>query len=451
LRAAQEAGRSGEKQSLELQLQRPQEQPLWVRADIEADRDEQDAVLQWRMVLVDISERKLLEAKQEAYQEQQLQAKKMASIGRLAGGVAHEFNNILQGMLGNVELLQMKKPTDDPDNKYLQQFCGHIFRAKEIVDALLTMSSQAAMNLQPIDLNAAVSQSLEVLKQNIPGHIRLKEHLCCDPLPIEADPGQISQMITHLVENAFDAIPVGKTGSVEIRTERGSTSFAAPWRSGEEPAVVLHVEDSGWGMSQEIQKDVFDPFFTTKDVGMGTGLGLSTVYSIVQLHGGKIAMSSRPDQGTRCTVHLPERRPRGESGASSEMESPEVHASQGEKGTILVVEDEDDIRDVLSEFLRLQGFAVIEATDGESAYRIFQENRGHIDLVVLDLGIPGIDGEEFIKNVHQLQAKAKIIVASGYTQHRMASDPEGFGVSAFLGKPFNLQAALHTIQATLSQ
>jgi len=451
LHAAQEAGRSGEKRSLELPLQRLRETPLWVRADIEADLDEQDVVEQWRVVLVDISERKLLEAKQDEYREQELQAKKMASIGRLAGGVAHEFNNLLQGMLGNVELLQMKKPVDDPDNRYLQQLCSHIFRAKEIVEALLTMSSKSLMNLQSIDLNVVVTETLNVLKRSAPCHISLAERLSPDPLLLEADAALISQAITHLMENAFDAIPDDRAGRIEIRTERGRTSFAAPWRSGEEPSVMIHIDDTGEGMSEEIQKEVFDPFFTTKEIGEGTGLGLSSVYSIVHLHGGKVTMSSQTGRGSRFTLHFPERRSKVGHEAPLESKASESPASEPGNATVLLVEDEDDIREVLSEFLKLQGFTVIEAKEGESAYRVFQDNQRHIDLVVLDLGIPGIDGEAFIDRVKQLQADAKIIVASGYTQHRMASDPEGFGVSAFLGKPFNLQAALHTIQAALSR
>jgi len=264
-------------------------------------------------IVEDVTERQRAEREKEELQAQLLQAQKIETIGRLAGGVAHEFNNLLQGMLGNIQLLQMRT-VDSTVSPYLDRLSSSIYKSKEIVNTLLTISRKKTLQLQAVQLNSVVRETMEFVSRALPKHVTLILRISEDLPLIKADPTQISQVLINLVRNGCDAIPAGSQGTVEIAT----AVSAEPWpgAEGQEQAqpVLLTVTDSGLGMPEEIQEHIFEPFFTTKDPGQGTGLGLASVYSIVDSHSGVISFSSQTGQGTTFRILLPAATPKTISG-----------------------------------------------------------------------------------------------------------------------------------------
>jgi signal transduction histidine kinase/ActR/RegA family two-component response regulator len=381
-------------------------------------------------------------------QSQLLQAQKMESVGRLAGGVAHEFNNLLQGMLGNVQLLLAKKDPNDPEVKYVQQLNSCIVQSRSIVDSLLTVSRKTEMDFQRLDCNRTIRETVDLLSRSLQKSITISTRLADDLPVIEADPTQLSQILLNLVSNGCQAIPEGKPGTIEI-----ATSFqpdAPDPEAGADDWILIQVSDTGQGMRPEVRERIFEPFFTTRQPGEGTGLGLSTVYSIVQSHRGRIEVSSQPGRGSRFRIHLPLRQPGFEAPEGEIVQAIEPDSDRSATGTVLVVDDEEAIREITSEHLEQHGFTVIEAENGQTACSVLDQQPESIDVVLLDLGMPGMSGEELIERIHELQDKPKIIVASGYTNHEIAADPLRFGVTDFLRKPFNLETALTAIQSALN-
>ena len=400
----------------------------------------------------EVTERVLAGREMRRLQSQLQQAQKMEAIGTLAGGVAHGFNNILQAMEGYVELLSASNSLNPTDREYLSQIYRAVHRAGILVKQLLAFSRKVEPELVKLDLNQVVLQSLRLLKHAIPKMIEIKTHLAPNLPKIWGDPNQLEQVLINLVTNARDAMPHGgtlvvQTSQVTLRRDYSDDRLGI--KAG--PHVLLQVSDSGAGMEEEEIEHIFDPFYTTKEVGRGTGLGLSTVFGIVRAHGGYINCISEKGRGTTFKIYLPQDRQPEEAVAappdSQEPSTPDVVASGQE--TILVVDDEKPIVEMSKQILEQFGYQVITADCCETALELYQELGSTIDLVVLDLGMPGLGGHVCLQRLTEMDPEVKIIVASGYTADGQIKDTLKAGAKDFLTKPFSLKTLVQKVHDTL--
>ncbi len=395
----------------------------------------------------DIGERRQAEQEKAKLMAQLHQAQKMEAIGTLAGGVAHDFNNILAAVVGFSELAleQTKQGQDNSDD--IAQILVAAERARGLVRQILTYSRKTSMEMKPLDMNAMVREASHLLKRTLPKMINITTDLAADLPLVNADAHQMLQVLMNLSGNAADAMPQG--GSLVIATlaanlENQPCPLCHDIISGGH--VLLKVTDNGSGMEQATLAKIFDPFFTTKEVGKGTGLGLSTVYGIVESHGGHINVESQPGQGSTFSIYLPAApklclAPAGQ-------ETPAV-CQPVLPGTILVADDEPSIRALCSRMLEAQGHRVLQADNGEEALRIFTQERRDIDLVVLDLGMPGMGGLACLRAMLEMAPGVRIIIASGYAGQDQVKEALDAGASGYVAKPYKRDELLHAVAAQL--
>ena len=366
-------------------------------------------------VYLDVTERKRLES-------QLRQSQKMEAIGRLAGGVAHDFNNLLTIISGNVHLIQHLPPGDPEFPQLLDDVRDAAERAAALTRQLLTFSRKQPTRPEVIDLNEVVTGLVSMLRRLIGTAISIRTPLTPNPVRVRADRGQLEQVLMNLAVNAKDAMPDGGTLTV------GTAEIAGPAR-----LARLTITDTGIGMSDEVKRHLFEPFFTTKDVGKGTGLGLATVYGIVQQAGGTVEVESAPGAGATFTIRLPwcDATPK----SSLIMPSPVLFTrSVSSQKSVLLVEDEDRVRKLVRYTLEGQGYLVTEASGGEAALRLLTPDR-RVDLLVTDLVMPGIDGRELATRVRALRPDVGVVFISGFVpDHRRL---EGMAGALFLPKPFS--------------
>jgi PAS domain S-box-containing protein len=389
-------------------------------------------------IIEDISDRRALE-------EQLVQSQKMEAIGRLAGGVAHDFNNLLTAILGYSNLVLDELEPSHPVRSDVDEVRKAAESASALTQQLLAFSRKQIMQPQVLDLNALVARADGLLQRLISEDIALVSRLEADLDRISADPGQIEQVILNLVINARDAMPHGGKVTIETMNVELDESYAAKHPgSSSGPHVMLAVSDTGIGMDEGTLAHVFEPFFTTKQRGEGTGLGLSTVYGIVKQSGGSIWVYSEPGRGTTLKVYFP----RVLAGAPSE---PVVARPEGLRGheTILLAEDQPEVRSIGSAVLRRYGYEVLEAANGEQALGIIRSHEGPIHLLMSDVVMPSMNGPELARRVQAEHPGMRVLFASGYTDDAIVRhgvlDP---GV-AFLQKPFTPTALLKKIRELL--
>lgn len=381
-------------------------------------------------------------------QAQLLQAQKMESIGILAGGVAHDFNNLLQAVGGNVEFLLKDRPEGDPDALRLRSIGKAVDRAAQLVRQLLVFGRKAGSRRILVDLNQEVQETLRILERTVPKMIKLEQQLDPDARMICADPIQIEQILLNLTSNAVDAMPDGGTLAMETRSVNVDEQFARNHPGAAlGPHLLLTVSDTGCGMDKEVREHLFDPFFTTKEVGKGTGLGLATVYGIVKSHGGHIQCHSEPGTGTVFKILFPT----VQDVEIRDEQLPPVASSPGGDETILVVEDEAEIRELTKEALETLGYVVKCAVSGEEALQIFQEPEAGIDLVLMDLNMPGMGGRKCLQALIRIDPAARVIIVSGYADGSHGSEALSCGAKAFIGKPFQLEELGRTVRRVLDQ
>lgn len=355
-------------------------------------------------VILDITERKRLE-------QQLLQAQKMEAVGQLAGGIAHDFNNIITAIFSYGYLLQGKLKSDDPAADYINKILSLSDRAAQITRGLLTFSRKQHFEVMPVNLNEIIGNIKKLLLNFISEDIELTTRLSDGDIIISADRNQIEQVLMNLATNARDAMPNG--GKLIIETSLSEINggfirthgFGRPGRY-----ALLTVTDTGIGMDAETRQKIFEPFFTTKEVGKGTGLGLSMVYGIIKQHNGFINLYSEPGRGTTFRIYLPEIK------ASVEMEEEEQPLQQiGKSATILVAEDEPAVRGPVKEILEEYGYKVIEAADGQDAVEKFKQYKDEIQLLILDVVMPKMNGKEAYEEIRRMSPDIKAIFTSGYT------------------------------------
>ena len=373
-------------------------------------------------IVRDITGRKTMEA-------QLRQAQKMVAIGTLAGGVAHDFNNILTAIIGFGSLLTMKMEKSDPLLHDVKQILAAADRAAILTQSLLTFSRKLPIDTKPVNLNDIVNKVEKFLARLLREDIEFKCMLSEENLTIMADPPQIEQVLINLVANARDAMPTG--GKLRISTEILELDREFIWAHGYGTLgryASLTCSDNGAGMDKETVQRIFEPFFTTKEIGKGTGLGLAIVYGIVKQHNGYINCYSEPGQGTTFRIYLPLIRALPEVAC----EMPETLQKGGDE-TILVAEDYDSVRDLIKQVLETFGYKVVVAVDGEDAVAKFIENKDEIKLVILDVIMPKMNGKETCEKILQLNPDMKCLFTSGYAADII--DEEEKKMLHFLSKP----------------
>jgi PAS domain S-box-containing protein len=392
-------------------------------------------------MLRDISEKKRMES-------QLLHSHKMEAVGTLAGGISHDFNNILQIVSGYVQILLLSANPSHPDYAKLQAMERAARKGSELTKRLLIFSRKVEAELRPVDLNHAVLQVAKLLERTIPKMIRIHTELAQDLKVVNADPLQLEQIIINLGVNAADAMNEGgeitfKTGNVVLdepycRTHVGS-------KAGEH--VKLSVSDTGRGIRPELQKHIFEPFFTTKGIGKGTGLGLAMVYGIVKNHGGYIDFESAFGRGTTFEIFFPVLAVDAGTGAADYRPDSGDLCGSGEK--ILVVDDEKLLLEMVGDLLGRFGYVPILAESGERAIEILRVERGRVELAILDLSMPGMGGYRCLKEMLGMSPGLKVIIASGYSDDQKVRETLRSGAAAFIAKPYHYNDMLKKIRDSL--
>ena len=390
----------------------------------------------------DATERRSLE-------QQVIQAQKMEAVGRLAGGVAHDFNNILTAIGGYTDLLLADLAPDDPRREDVDEIHRAADRAAALTQQLLAFSRRQVLQPKVIDLNALVQNVEKLLRRLLGEDVILAAALAPDVGRVRADPGQIEQVIVNLAVNARDAMPGGGRLTIETRNVELDAVYAAEHRTVVPgPYVSIAISDTGTGMSPEVQAHMFEPFFTTKEVGKGTGLGLATVYGIVKQSGGSIWVYSELGHGTTMKVYLP----RVDDPADLlRKAAPADLASLRGTETILLVEDEPAVRAVARQVLTRQGYTVLEAHDGQAALAMVDATRPTIDLVLTDLVMPGMSGRNLADQLVRRFPDVRVLYMSGYTDDAIVRHGMlGTGL-AYLQKPFRPAALVQKVWEVLKR
>jgi signal transduction histidine kinase/ActR/RegA family two-component response regulator len=385
--------------------------------------------------------------------QQLLQTSKMNAIGTLTGGISHDFNNILQAISGYNQLMMMKKTSTDPDWKHIRSIHDLTQRAMELVKQLLIFSRKVESTMMPIDMNVEVDQYYNLIVNTLPKTITVYKALASDLHTISGDKSQLGQVIMNLTVNAKDAMPEG--GTITLCTE--NVIVDKPYYRGDAEIqagqyVRLSISDTGCGMDGETLRRVFEPFFTTKEQGKGTGIGLAVVYGIVKNHKGYIFCSSEPGQGTTFDVYLPKSEAMvsaatGKTDETTKTEATTEHCRYEE--TILLVDDEQHLLEAGQELLALFGYDVLTASSGEEALTIIKEKRTDISLVILDLMMPVMGGEQCLVEIIKLAPAMKVIVASGYLADVTTRAILHQGAADFIQKPYYFKDLNKKIRALL--
>jgi len=371
--------------------------------------DEHDEVQFIGGVGVDITERRQLE-------DQLRQSQKMEAIGRLAGGVAHDFNNLLTVISGYGHMIMRDLPHDDPLHSCVEEVLKAASRATSLTNQLLAFSRRQVIQPKVLDLNALVANMDRMLRRVIGEHIELETVLSPGIGSVKADAGQLEQVIMNLAVNARDAMPEG--GRLSIRTSNVDVRRSSRVHTDVRPGsyVRLTVADTGKGMDAEIMVHLFEPFYTSKETGKGTGLGLSTVYGIVKQSGGEIVVESEPGRGAIFNIYLPRITDPTQLAPSTAGERPVRAGTE----TILLVEDELGVRQLVHEMLRRLGYKIHEASNGADAVRIFAQHQNAIDLLLTDVIMPQMSGRELAERLKALRPTLKVLYISGYTDDMLA-------------------------------
>ncbi len=386
----------------------------------------------------DITERRELEG-------QLRQAQKMEAVGLLAGGVAHDFNNQLQAIMGNAELALDDQPEGAECREDLEEILTAADRARALFTQLLAFSRKQMLKLQPLDLAEVVQELSRMVRRLIGEHIRLDIEVAPGLKAVYADQGQIEQVLLNLCVNARDAMEGG--GEINVRLSNAALAEPVSEPEGSLPAgdyVAMEVQDTGAGMSPDLISRIWEPFFTTKESGRGTGLGLSTVYGIIRQHGGGIRVSSAPGEGTTFKILLP-----AHVGQRQDQSEPNASAARGGKETILLAEDNEGVRNLAIRLLERAGYTVLAAPDGEQGLALFEEHAHEVDMALLDVVMPGLSGPDLYRAIKEQHPEFRALFASGFKDSsggsKFALDPG----DVLIRKPYDRETLLTAVRQVL--
>jgi two-component system, cell cycle sensor histidine kinase and response regulator CckA len=431
--------------SFDFRVRGPGERLRWLR-DIATAIPTDDATrVVWNGVIVDITERKRLE-------EELRQSQKMDSLGRLAGGVAHDFNNLLTVIRGYADVLTRELSEGDPRLGEVREIRRAADRATTLTRQLLALSRRQVLLPREVDLNALVQEMEQMLRRVIGENITIVTLGGADTGLVRADPGQLEQVLLNLAVNARDAMPAGGTLTIETKRaiipagrEDASTRGVPPG-----DYVVFRVSDTGTGIDRETQAKIFEPFFTTKPLGEGTGLGLSTVYGIVQQSSGVITVESEPGAGTSFRIFLPRTAELAAPSADTPAAGTVRTAHRRRRNTVLLVEDDDGVRQLTRRILEQFGFGVFEARNGAEALELL-DSGPRIDAVVSDVVMPGMSGRELVGRLRLRRPDLPVLFLSGYTGDELGEEVRGQPHQAFLQKPFSPDALAAALEELLAE
>jgi two-component system cell cycle sensor histidine kinase/response regulator CckA len=411
-------------------------------------RDPQGDPVGFRGVLRDVSERKDAEAQKRALELQVQQAQKMESIGTLAGGIAHDFNNILMGIQGNASLMLLKTDSNQAFYEKLKNIEAYVENGTELTKQLLGFARRGKYHSIASDINSIIDKSASMFGRT-KKEIRIHKDLMPDIYTVEVDRGQIEQALLNLYVNAWQAMPEG--GDLYLKTENvildADFENIQPYKVETGKYVKISISDTGSGFDDETKKRIFEPFFTTKEMGRGTGLGLASVYGIIKGHGGYINVHSQKDQGTTFAIYLPA----SAKQVRYEEAEPVIKTVAKGTGTILLIDDEEMIIKVGEELLQELGYKVIAARSGEEAIKLYNKNQDKIDLVVMDMIMPGMGGGETFDRLKAINPDIKVLLSSGYSINGQASKILERGCDGFIQKPFNLNHLSEKIQGIIAK
>lgn len=440
--AMTDLSRTEESRGIELRIFRKNGHVMDVLLSESIERNAEGKRVRSLAVLTDITERKRME-------EHFRQVQKIEAVGKLAGGVAHDFNNLLMVILGHADFLLERLDRNDKTRESAAEIKTTGERAAALTRQLLAFSRQQMLRPETLDINQVVTDVHKLLHRLIGEDISVLLSLETNIKPILADRSQIEQVLMNLAVNARDAMPQGGKLIIETAVVELDDSYAST-----HPVVVpghfvrLCISDTGSGMTPEVKERIFEPFYTTKEQGKGTGLGLATVYGVVKQSGGFIWVYSEPGIGTTFKIYLPVvTSPSATTSGRPLTEKP----SPGGNETVLLVEDESGVRDLIRQILVLQGYQVLEASDAETALRISQQHKEQIQLLITDVIMPGMGGREMAEQLAKQHPEVKVLFISGYTDE--AVTPQGILEKgrAFLQKPFNRQSLLQKVREVLEQ
>ncbi len=418
----------------------------WFRSSYQPIFDDLQEVRGVQIVSQEITARKRLEEEREKLRTELFHAQKMEAIGTLAGGVAHDFNNILGGVLGGLSLLEIGLGPGSEHQGEIREMKALVMRGADLAKQLLGVGRRGKYDVKPIDLAAAVRQ-IGTMFGRTRRDITIQFELDADVDALLMDHAQLEQTLLNLFFNAGQAMPQGGQVRVLASNETLSPEQAARHELAPGRFVRLVVADTGVGMDEATQQRIFEPFFTTKEPGQGTGLGLASVYGIVRNHGGAIAVDSAPGRGAAFTLYLPVA-DRPVEAAAPEQEAPPVSRSE-ETRTILVVDDEARLRDVLSQLLELLGYQVLTAAGGREAVELVRVHGARISLVLLDLTMPDMGGAKTFDALREIEPDLKVLLASGFAVDGQAQELLARGCNGFIQKPFDIDALAAKLESLL--
>lgn len=415
---------------------------------ITALRDDAGQLHGFTKVTRDITERKQTEEALRLAEEQLRQSQKLEAIGQLAGGIAHDFNNLLTAILGQSDLILRRLEGDSPLRQKIEGIKKAGNRAALLTYQLLAFSRKQILQPEVLDLNAIISEMGKILQRLIEENIDI--NLMLDPLlgRVKADPGQISQIIINLIVNARDAMPRGGRITVETQNVYLNEEYASSHTS-VRPGyyILLAISDTGMGIDAETQKHIFEPFFTTKGDGKGTGLGLSTVYGIVKQSGGNIWVYSEVGRGTTFKIYLPR--------VEGAVETAEAVVASDDlpRGaeTILLVEDEEGVRELAREILESSGYKVLEAANGAEAVTICDDDDCSIDLLITDVVMPHMDGRQVAERLTAIRPQLRVLFMSGYTENAIVHHGVLDKGANFIAKPFSAEDLARKVRELLDE
>ncbi|MCP4658308.1 MAG: response regulator, partial [bacterium] len=424
----------------------------WVHAEADVARDEQGRAVRVIGTTLDITERKHEEERRRKFETQLLETQKLESLGMLAGGIAHQFNNLLVGILGNAGLALMELSQHSPVRELIEQIEKTGLRASDLSAQMLAFSGKGRFVVEPADLSAEVRGMAHLLAASISKKVGITYALAPDLPAIDADVPQIRQMVMNVIINASEAIGDAEgtitvtTGTMECDREYlSATHLDEDLPAG--PYNYLEIADSGCGMDEETRAKLFEPFFSTKFTGRG--LGLAAVLGIVRGHRGAIKVESEPFRGSKIRVLLPcsARAPVTETAARVTSSAPEWRGS----GTVLLVDDEEPVRLTARAILETLGFEVMTAADGRECVDAYERHGDEIRLVVLDHSMPRMAGVEVFRELRRLRSDVRVILCSGYSERDVTEDLAGEDLDGFLHKPYQLDTLREKIREVLDR
>jgi PAS domain S-box-containing protein len=384
---------------------------------------------------VDITDLRRSEQERKRLQEQLLQSEKINAVGQLAGGIAHDFNNELAIIIGYASLLEERLAEDEVARAQTDHILKSAERARKLIRQLLMFSRKQPSQTEVIDLNRTIAEMESMLRPLLSENIDLRIYLSDEKLYIEIEPSQFQQILLNLVVNARDAMPFGGVLTITL----GHSEIRSGEKGGSRQFVNLEVSDTGTGIDEAIKSRIFDPFFTTKEQSGGCGLGLAVVHGIVQQCDGEIHLTSQPGRGSSFLLKFP----RAVPGVQREAQ-PSVQTAARLSGTVLLAEDLDDLREMLTQILSQKGLHVLAASDGINAVKVANETKGTIDLIVTDVLMPRMNGPDAVRRIRESRPSVKVVYLSGYTESVV---PEGSDL--LLAKPIAPEVLVQAVQNCL--